>query len=79
MDEESRREGILPEASGAFPGGKAGSRGCRKTPVEARLLQKELARESGSLTRNFYAIILIKEKQFQSDKISRGLNSFEFI
>jgi hypothetical protein len=78
MDEESRRERILSESWGAFPGGKAGSKGCRKTPAEACLLQKGLARQSGSLTHKFPPIILIKEKQVQSDKFSRGLSRIDF-
>jgi hypothetical protein len=36
MDEESRRENILPGASDPFPQKKAASKGCRETSVEAR-------------------------------------------
>jgi hypothetical protein len=39
MDEESRRERILLGPSSVFPQEKAGSKGCRETSVEARLLQ----------------------------------------
>jgi hypothetical protein len=39
MDEESRWERILSAASSVFPQRKAGSKACRETSVEARLLQ----------------------------------------
>jgi hypothetical protein len=39
MDEESRRETILPRALGVFPQRKAGSKACRQKSAEARLRQ----------------------------------------
>ena len=38
MDEESRRERILPGPSSVFPQRKAGSKRCRETSAEARPL-----------------------------------------
>ena len=39
MDEESRRERIVPGPSSPFPQRKAGSEDCRETSAEARLLE----------------------------------------
>jgi len=40
MDEESRREKILPGTSGVFPQRKAGSKGYRETSAKARPFQR---------------------------------------